>query len=115
MTRCRAGRSLRRSLRTVPAVPRATWARSMSSVTVGRAPWVSWWLRAAARALTPGAGDEEFHEVRKLAKRARYVAETVAPALEPDDERCAARFARKARRVQDVLGEHQDAAVAVQE
>ena len=70
-------------------------------------------LRKAARALTEADPDEAYHKVRKLAKRARYAAEAVSEALEPDAASAAKRFARRARGVQDVLGEHQDAVVAL--
>src|SRR5205807_8937758 len=53
LTTCRAGRSLRRSFRAVPAVSRATSARLISSVTVGHAPWRSWCCSAALRARSP--------------------------------------------------------------
>lgn len=52
--------------------------------------------------------DEALHEVRIRAKRARYAAEAVAPAA----PKRARSFARAATRVQDVLGEHQDACTA---
>jgi CHAD domain-containing protein len=72
-------------------------------------------LKKAGRALTPDDPDEQYHEVRKRAKRARYAAETVADALDPEASDAAGRFARRARKVQDVLGEHQDAVVAAAE
>jgi CHAD domain-containing protein len=49
-----------------------------------------------------------LHEVRLLAKRTRYAAEAVAPAFGRD----AGRFAKAMSRIQDVLGELNDAAVA---
>ena len=69
-------------------------------------------LRKCGRALRPSDPDEAFHEVRKRAKRARYTAEMVAPILRGDDARGARRFIRGATRIQDILGEHQDAIVA---
>jgi CHAD domain-containing protein len=69
-------------------------------------------LKQGGRSLRPDSPDEEFHEVRKEAKRARYAAEAVAGALDPSDSEGASRFARRARKVQDFLGEHQDAVVA---
>ena len=53
--------------------------------------------------------DAALHEVRIRAKRCRYAAELVEPGDRP-----AARATSRARcaRVQDVLGEHQDAVVA---
>jgi CHAD domain-containing protein len=77
------------------------------------AAWKS--LRKRGRALGERDPDEDFHETRKRAKRARYAAEAVAAALKPKRARDAKRFARLATRVQDVLGEHQDATVAGQE
>lgn len=72
-------------------------------------------LKKAARALRPDDPDEAFHEVRKRAKRARYTAEMVAPVLSGSSARGGRRFIKGATRVQDVLGEHQDAIVAGQE
>ena len=67
-----------------------------------RGPWRR--LRGTVRALGEQPADAELHRVRILAKRARYAAEAVAPALGSD----ASRFARRAAALQDVLGEHQD-------
>ncbi|MFC4021361.1 CHAD domain-containing protein [Micromonospora sp. GCM10011542] len=58
--------------------------------------------------LDPAAADERWHTVRKEGKQARYAVGAVAPAL----GRGARRLSRALARVQDVLGEHQDAAVA---
>jgi CHAD domain-containing protein len=52
--------------------------------------------------------DATLHQARIRAKRMRYAAEAVAPAFGKRAET----FARKAERLQDVLGEHQDAVVA---
>jgi len=75
-------------------------ARALPAVV--RAPWRD--LRRAARALGERPPDEALHQVRILAKRARYAAEAVAPALGPD----AARFGKLAAALQTILGEHQD-------
>ncbi|MFO0892927.1 MAG: CHAD domain-containing protein [Isosphaeraceae bacterium] len=72
-------------------------------------------LKKAARTLKVSGPDEEFHEVRKLAKRARYTAELIGPALGKAAQKSSQRFARLATRIQDILGEHQDASVAVEE
>ncbi|HZW29365.1 MAG TPA: CHAD domain-containing protein [Isosphaeraceae bacterium] len=72
-------------------------------------------LKKAARELRRSDPDELFHEVRKLAKRARYTAELIAPALGQPALKGARRFIRRTSRVQDVLGAHQDAVVAGQE
>lgn len=76
---------------------------------VGRA-WKK--LKNAARDLNPGDPPASFHHTRKLAKRARYAAEAVFGSLDHAPSEAAARFAKRARSVQDVLGEHQDAVVA---
>jgi CHAD domain-containing protein len=73
---------------------------------VVRRPWRR--LRRAADALTDDSPDPELHHVRILAKRCRYAAEAVAPALGSD----AANFASRVADLQDVLGEHQDAVIA---
>jgi CHAD domain-containing protein len=49
-----------------------------------------------------------YHEARKAAKRARYAGEAVSPAL----GRGARRFTRQMKKIQSVLGDHQDAVVA---
>jgi CHAD domain-containing protein len=49
-----------------------------------------------------------LHEVRKAAKRARYAAEAAAPALGSQ----ARRFAKRVKKAQSVLGDHQDAVIA---
>ena len=72
-------------------------------------------LKKGARALTKSSPEEEFHEVRKRAKRARYTAELIAPALGSRIEKKARRFVRLTTKVQDILGEHQDAVVAASE
>jgi CHAD domain-containing protein len=82
--------------RALPPLARKTWKR----------------LRSAARKLDLADADVDYHEVRKRAKRSRHTAESVCLALDPDDADDARRFARRARAVQDVLGEHQDAIVA---
>ena len=69
-------------------------------------------MRNAARALTPESPEEEFHRARILAKRARYAAETVAPFTKKKQSDDLRAFAVLAEKVQNVLGEHQDAAVA---
>jgi len=67
-------------------------------------------LAKRARALGDGVPEEEWHEVRKRAKQVRYAAEAVRPALGTP----AKRFAAQVERVTEVLGDHQDAAVAAQ-
>jgi CHAD domain-containing protein len=71
-------------------------------------PWKK--LRDAVEALDDDSPDADLHEARIRAKRARYAAEAVAPAI----GKSAKRFASKVADLQDVLGEHQDAVVAGQ-
>ncbi len=49
-----------------------------------------------------------FHEARKAAKRARYAGEAISPALGKE----ATRFTKRMKKIQSVLGDHQDAVVA---
>lgn len=67
-------------------------------------------MRAALR--TPPGRPRELalHEARKAAKRARYAAEAVAPAAGSQ----AGRFARQMKKLQTVLGDHQDSVIARQ-
>jgi CHAD domain-containing protein len=69
-------------------------------------------LRRAGRRLEADDPDRAFHEVRILAKRARYAAEAVAPALDDRRRPMAERFARRAAKIQDALGKLQDAVLA---
>jgi CHAD domain-containing protein len=64
------------------------------------------WRRHEAASLTDG----DLHRVRIGAKRARYVLELFAPVLPPE----ARKVVRVLVRLQDTLGAHHDAAVAVQ-
>ncbi len=73
------------------------------------AAWHS--LAKSVRKLDPDAEDEVWHRARKRAKRARYAAEAASAALGDD----AVRLGKAGAKVQNVLGEHQDAAVAAQE
>lgn len=70
-----------------------------------RRPWRR--LRKAAR-LDPQGPDEVWHAARIRGKRARYAADAVAPVLGGG----AAAMAKALGRVQTLLGDHQDAAVA---
>ena len=56
------------------------------------------------------ARDVALHRARKSARRARYAAEAATPAI----GKRARKFARQMKRVQSVLGEHQDAVLARQ-
>jgi CHAD domain-containing protein len=89
-----------------PLAPRASEPASAALPSLARGPY-----RALAKAVR-GAGrepsDESLHRIRILAKRARYAAEAVAPAVGSD----ATRFAEAAAELQRLLGDHQDAVVA---
>jgi CHAD domain-containing protein len=65
-------------------------------------------LRKAEKALPRHPSDDELHRVRIKTKRARYAAELAAPEL----GKPGARFVDRAKVVQDVIGDHQDACVA---
>ena len=67
-------------------------------------------LRKAVERLPEEPSDGDMHAVRIKVKRARYTAELA----EPLAGRAAERFIARARALQDVLGEHQDAVVAEQ-
>jgi CHAD domain-containing protein len=67
-------------------------------------------LRRAVEELGETPDDQALHEVRIKGKRARYAAELAEPLV----GRPATRFIKRAKVFQDVLGEHQDAAVASQ-
>ncbi|WP_084010588.1 CHAD domain-containing protein [Pseudofrankia sp. DC12] len=67
--------------------------------------------RRAGLALRAPEGDRQdaaLHAARKAAKRLRYAAETIRPVHGMN----AAKLARRAKRIQDTLGEHQDCVVA---
>jgi CHAD domain-containing protein len=65
-------------------------------------------LAKAVRKLGDEPSDEALHKVRIKGKRARYAAELAEPVI----GKPAARFVGRAKRFQDVVGEHQDAVVA---
>jgi CHAD domain-containing protein len=72
-----------------------------------RMPWKK--LRRAVRDLDDPPGDDQLHAVRIRAKRLRYAAEAVAPLL----GKPARELAEMAAGLQEILGEHNDAVVAV--
>ena len=96
------------------AAPPLTAAAGQAARDVLPAVAARSWRKAAraGRALDRNSPDEDFHEVRKRTKQARYAAEAVAPALGRRRGEEARAFARRATDVQDVLGELQDAVVA---
>jgi CHAD domain-containing protein len=61
-------------------------------------------LRKAFRKLPEDPANEELHAVRKKGKRARYAAELAGQK----------KLVKRAKKLQDVLGEHQDAVVAAE-
>jgi CHAD domain-containing protein len=69
-------------------------------------------LRRAVRRIAgvkdPGERDQALHEARKKAKRLRYAAESAVPVFPGK----AGKLAAAAKRVQEALGEHQDAVVS---
>jgi CHAD domain-containing protein len=67
-------------------------------------------LRRAAHELPDEPEDDQLHALRITAKRARYAAEFAAPFMEhaPSD------YIAQTKALQDVLGEHQDACVAIE-
>jgi CHAD domain-containing protein len=71
-----------------------------------RHPWQA--LKKRAKAVGDDPTDERLHEVRIRTKRVRYAAEAAAPVTGKQ----ARAFARAAARLQDVLGELNDAVVA---
>lgn len=75
---------------------------------LARGPWRR--LRRRVDALAEEPPDAELHEVRILAKRARYAAEAVAAVSRP----AVAEFASAVAALQEVLGDHHDAVVAEQ-
>jgi len=67
-------------------------------------------VAAAEAAPTADERDLRLHEVRKAAKRARYAAETLTPLYGGE----ARQFAKAAKGIQSVLGDHQDSVVTQQ-
>jgi CHAD domain-containing protein len=67
-------------------------------------------MRRARRAPSGQARDVALHEVRKSARRARYAAEAAGPA----SGKPARKFARQMKKVQSVIGDHQDTVIARQ-
>src|SRR5262250_1271260 len=65
-------------------------------------------LRKAVKALPGEPSDSDLHAVRIRLKRARYAAELAQPIV----GRPAERFVARTKKLQDILGEYQDAVVA---
>ena len=64
----------------------------------------------AGRAITPDTPAAEVHELRKDAKKLRYLLECFGGLYEPGPRK---RFVARLKALQDLLGTHQDADVAV--
>jgi CHAD domain-containing protein len=82
--------------RVLPATARRTYRRTRRRI------------RQAGHTPPDGGQEAAYHEARKAAKRARYAGEAVSPALGQD----ARRFTKQMKKIQSVLGDHQDAVVA---
>lgn len=85
-------------------------ATQRADQTMGRlmdGPWDH--LQRTCEELGTSASDAELHEARIRAKRVRYAAEALTPVF----GKPARRFARRAEALQAVLGEHQDAVMAI--
>ena len=90
-----------------PPVVKATDKAAVEEVApVVRSPWKK--LASEVDKLGESPPDDALHAVRIRAKRCRYAAEATVPAF----GKVAKRFADAVAKVQDVLGEHQDAVVA---
>jgi CHAD domain-containing protein len=88
----------------LPDVASAPAAMVLS--TAMERPWKH--LRNALDGLPEDAPDADLHLARIRTKRVRYAAEALTPVF----GKPAARFARRAAALQEVLGDHQDAVVA---
>ena len=69
-------------------------------------------LARAAGKLKPEDDSLKFHRVRKMTKRTRYASETLMGDLASKDRNDAERFINRMKKLQDTLGELQDAVVA---
>jgi CHAD domain-containing protein len=82
--------------RVLPAAARRTYRRTKRRI------------RRAGHAPAGHPQEGAYHEARKAAKRARYAGEAVSPAFGKQ----ARRFTKQMKKIQTVLGDHQDAVVA---
>jgi CHAD domain-containing protein len=94
---------LERELAYPPEAGRAVKPKAIAAAEFRR-------LRKDHRALGPDPDDRALHELRITVKRARYAAELAMPSRGAK----ARRFVRDAKRLQDVLGGHQDSVVAAE-
>ncbi len=75
---------------------------------VTRRPWKR--LRATVKALPRSPSDADLHEVRKRTKQTRYAYEAIAPIVGASADKTAGRLTK----LQDLLGDHHDATVAIE-
>jgi CHAD domain-containing protein len=68
-------------------------------------------LLADEEAIPGGAPDSEWHASRITAKKARYAAEAAAPVFGAD----AVAFGKQLSQITEILGDHQDAAIAIEQ
>ena len=66
--------------------------------------------RRKAHRLSNDPSDEDLHDLRKAVKRARYAAELAAAT----GTKGTGKYVKRAKKLQDVLGDHQDAVVATE-
>jgi CHAD domain-containing protein len=69
-------------------------------------------LARTANKLQPEDAPVKYHHVRKMAKRVRYATELLMMNLAVSDRENAEQFIKCLKKLQDTLGEHQDAVVA---
>jgi CHAD domain-containing protein len=69
-------------------------------------------LSRAAEKLKQTDDAPEFHRVRKMAKRIRYAAELMSTDFAPKEQDRVLRFIKRMKKLQDTLGELQDAEIA---
>ena len=69
-------------------------------------------LAGAANKLQPKSAPIKYHSVRKMAKRVRYATEALMPNLTTSGRKDAEQFIKRLKKLQDTLGELQDAIVA---
>ncbi|HQZ36854.1 MAG TPA: CYTH and CHAD domain-containing protein [Ilumatobacteraceae bacterium] len=86
----------------------ATEAAGKALPPLMRATWRQ--LARAVRALRRNGPDDDWHRARIRAKQARYAADALAPVF----GRPARRLAKQLEQVTELLGRHQDAAVAAE-
>jgi CHAD domain-containing protein len=99
-------------LATPPLTPRAGRKAEKEMPKLVTRAWRKMMSRHERAMRLPAGQDRDaaMHGTRKAAKRARYTAEAAAASLGSP----AAKLARRAERLQEVLGDHHDSVVAVQ-